>query len=118
MTINLSRAINHDNATVVVVEQPTASRWNDGEPTDVRTTEFTALAVVHTPTDNEAKSLPEGEWSDDLMIFTLNKPVGISSDLDERNKAVINFNGMKYRAIKRADWTVYGHNSIIGVRFE
>jgi len=117
MPINVAEALDMDTAEIVTVERNTGTivdgLWVPGTPTTFKT-----MCSVQQPTYQQLKALGGGERQDDTRFFISKKPVRTAQDKDGLPPDIIRYQGNRYKLVQNGDWSVYGHNSAIGVRVD
>lgn len=109
MTINVSEALDSDTAVKIVVLRSSEGAYVSGIWQEPQKTSFKALASPQQPDAEELMRLPEGQRDRDVRLFICNKKLRTVDDLAGYKADVLVFQGIKYEALKVADWSVFGH---------
>lgn len=115
MPINVSEALDSDTAEVVTVARTTGA-YIDRKFVKNPPTIFKTLASVQPATSDEMLLLPEGERAKSILKFICKKPVYSVKDRDGLPADEISYKGSKYKVVDAADWSSYGHNTVLGAK--
>lgn len=116
MVINVSAALDSNTAVIVSVERETPGYYLDGLWQPGATTIFKCLASPQQPTPQDLLNLQEGQRQQNVYMFICNKLINVADEKTNTSADVINFKGSKFKAIKVADWIVFGHNIVYAIR--
>lgn len=116
MPINVSEALDSDTTIKVSVERYAPGSYVDGIYNPGATSTFTTLASPQQPTLKQLNTLPEGERDKDIMLFICKRAIRVGDDSKGYKSDIITFNGDRFKAIQKGDWSTFGHNIVFGVK--
>lgn len=107
--INVSEALDYDTCTRVVVERTLPGAYIDGLYVEGSKTNFKSLASPQQPTPKQLEILPMGERDKNIMLFICNKRVRTTDDKKGTLADVIIWDNQRWRVIRLANWSSFGH---------
>lgn len=116
MVINVGAALDSHTAVIVSVERETPGGYVDGIWQPGVKTVFKCLASPQQPTPQDLLNLPEGQRQQNVYLFICNKLINVADEKTGASADIITFKGAKFKAIKVADWIIYGHNFVYAIR--
>lgn len=116
MTITVSEALDLDTCLKLTVERTDPGAYVDGLYVQGAVSTFKSLISPQQPTPKELQVLSEGERDKDIMMFISKRKLRTDDDGNNIVADVILYDNSKYRVIKLADWSSFGHTIAFGAK--
>lgn len=116
MVIQVSEALDSDNAIMLTVDRQSVGSFVDGIWVPGVTTVFKSLISVQQPDAKELQLLPEGERQKDIRKFISTKALKTADQKTQTPSDLVNYKGAQYKIIKVNDYDDYGYTRALGAR--
>lgn len=116
MVIQVSEALDSDNAVMLTVDRQAAGSFVDGVWVRGVVTVFKSLISVQQPNAKELQLLSEGERQKDIRKFISIKSLKMANVEQQTQADLINYKGAQYKIIRVNDYDDYGYTRALGAR--
>lgn len=116
MPINVSEALDADTCAKVMVERVSPGSYVNGLYVPGTTSNFGTLASPQQPTPKQLEMVPEGERDTDIMLFICKRKVRTGDDSNDLQPDIILWNNERWKVVKVADWSTFGHTMAFGAK--